>query len=132
MDIHGVHHLAIQVRALDAMVAFYQDVLRFPVQARHFRPDGSLRSVWVTVPGGAFLALEDCDGEVKVDSFRRPDPGLHLLAFRISRPDRERWMAHFAAHSVAIVHQTRFSFYVRDPEGNRLAFSHHPEDASAS
>jgi glyoxylase I family protein len=129
MAIQGFHHLAIQVTQVEALVTFYRQVLGLTEQARYVRPDGTLRSVWMAIPGGGFLALESCEGPLVPDPFRAPTPGLHLLAFRLFRNDRERWMSHLAAHGVEIVHQTRFSFYIRDPEGNRLAFSHHPEDA---
>jgi glyoxylase I family protein len=129
MRIQGLHHVAIQVTQLEPMVDFYRDSVGLTEQARHFRPDQSLRSVWMGVPDGSFLALEACEGPLRPDGFRSPEPGIHLLAFRISRTERETWISHFASKGIEVVHQTRFSFYVRDPEGNRLAFSHHPEDA---
>ncbi|HXX30163.1 MAG TPA: glyoxalase, partial [Myxococcaceae bacterium] len=30
---------------------------------------------------------------------------------------------------VAVEHETRWTLYVRDPEGNRVALSHHPQPA---
>jgi len=129
MRIQGLHHVAVQVTQVEPMVSFYRHVVGLDEQVRHLRPDGTLRSVWMAVPDGSFLALEACEGTVKPDAFRRPDPGFLLLAFRIGRTEREKWISHFAGKGVEVVHQTRFSFYIRDPEGNRLAFSHHPEDA---
>lgn len=128
MNIRGFHHLAIQVRDLERVTAFYRDVLKLPEQARHRRPDGSLRAVWMGLPDGSFLALEEVEGEVTADGFRTPRPGLHLLALRIGREDRAAALEALARHGVPVMHQTRWTVYFRDPEGNRVAISHHPQD----
>ena len=74
MDVQGFHHLAIQVRDLEKVTAFYRDVLGFSELKRHHRSDGSLRSVWVEVPGGGFLALEEVSGEPEPGPFRHERP----------------------------------------------------------
>ena len=128
MDVQGFHHVAIQVHDLERVTAFYRDLLGFPELTRHHRPDGSLRSIWVGVPGGGFLALEAAEGLPSHEPFRHGRPGLLLLAFRIPRASREACVAALARAGVPLEHQTRWSLYVRDPEGNRIALSHHPED----
>lgn len=128
MRVLGFHHVAVQVRDVEGAAAFYREVLGLPEQVRHHRDDGSLRSIWLTMPGGGFLALEDCVGTPSIDDFRRDTPGLHLLAFRIAREERSGLERRIEALGVPIVHRTRWSFYVRDPEGNRIGLSHHPED----
>lgn len=128
MDVQGFHHLAIQVHDVERVTAFYRDVLGFPELVRHPRPDGSLRSVWVGVPGGGFLALEAVEGAPEPLPFRHGRPGLHLLAFRIPREARARCVEAFRAAGIPLEHETRWTVYVRDPEGNRVALSHHPED----
>ena len=45
----------------------------------------------------------------------------------------EAWIADVLEFCVArlevpVLHQTRWTVYFRDPEGNRLALSHHPDD----
>ena len=130
MDVRGFHHLAIQVRHLGEAVAFYQRVLGLPELTRHHRPDGSLRSVWLGVPGG-FIALEEASGEVVETPFRDGHPGLHLVALRIDAAARRHVLEELASQGVQVVHQTRWSIYFRDPEGNRIALSHHPEDPPA-
>ena len=128
MDVQGFHHLAIQVRDLEKVTAFYREVLGFSELKRHHRPDGSLRSVWVEVPGGGFLALEEVTGEPEPGPFRNEQPGLVLLAFRISKAGRAGAVEALARAGVPLEHETRWTVYVRDPEGNRVALSHHPED----
>jgi glyoxylase I family protein len=128
MDVQGFHHLAIQVRDLEEVTAFYRDVLGFSEMKRHYRTDGSLRSVWVEVPGGGFLALEEVTGEPEPGPFRHEQPGFFLLAFRITRAGRTQAVETLARAGVPLEHETRWTVYVRDPEGNRVALSHHPED----
>ena len=131
MRVLGFHHLAIQVRSLEETAAFYRRVLALEERARHHRPDGTLRSIWLDVPGtgGGFLALEEAAGEPAGDDFRTDRHGPLLLALRISPQDRARALAELERLGVPVVHQTRWTVYFRDPEGNRLALSHHPDEA---
>lgn len=128
MRVRGFHHLAIQVRDLLRTSAFYQEVLGLPEQARYHRPDGTLRSIWIGLPDG-FLALEECEAPPRATPFRDPTPGLHLLALRISPEERAAAVRELEARGVEVLHQTRWTLYFRDPEGNRIALSHHPEDS---
>lgn len=128
MDVQGFHHVAIQARDVERVTAFYRDLLGFPELTRHHRPDGSLRSIWVGVPGGAFLAIEAVTGPLPEEAFRHERPGLLMLAFRIPRAAREVAVQAFARAHIPLEHETRWTIYVRDPEGNRVALSHHPED----
>jgi len=131
MNVRGFHHLAIQVRSLERVAAFYRDVLGLREQARHHRQDGSLRALWMGLPDGGFLALEEVTGEVPAQPFRTPEPGLYLLALRISPEERASVLAELSRHGVEVVHQSQWTVYVRDPEGNRVGLSHHPHDAPA-
>ena len=132
MRVEGFHHLAIQVRDLEKTAAFYRQVLGLAELARHHRPDGSLRAIWLSVgsPGG-FLALEEVGGEAAPEPFRHDKPGLLLVALRIAAADRAAVLSELARHGVNVVHQTAWTIYFRDPEGNRVALSHHPDDAPA-
>jgi glyoxylase I family protein len=128
MRVGGFHHLALQVSDLERTAAFYRGVLGLEERARHLREDGSLRSIWLDLPGGGFLALEACTGTVSRDDFHRDAPGLHLLALGIdpaARGDIERELERLG---VPVVHRTRWTLYIRDPEGNRIGLSHHPMD----
>ena len=131
MDVQGFHHLALQVRHLEPVTTFYRDVLGLAELQRHYRADGTLRSVWVGVPGGGFLALEEVGGDPPSTPFRHEQPGLFLLALRIAPQERARAVEALGRAGVAVEHETRWTVYVRDPEGNRVALSHHPEDPVA-
>lgn len=128
MDVQGFHHVAIQARDVERVTAFYRDLLGLPELTRHHRSDGSLRSIWVGVPGGGFLAIEAATGIPEELPFRHERPGLLLLALRIPRAARASAVEAFARAGVPLEHETRWTVYVRDPEGNRVALSHHPED----
>ena len=129
MRIQAFHHLAIQVRDLERTAAFYRGVIGLSEQVRHYREDGTLRSIWLDLPGGGFIALEGCSGAAAIDEFRADSPGFHLLAFRIDAAARAEVERELEQHGVSIVHRTRWTLYVRDPEGNRVGLSHHPVDA---
>ena len=70
MKVKGFHHVAVQVKALEDVASFYREVLALPEIERHHGPDGRLRSVWLDVGGGGFLALE------RVDTPPSPDPAF--------------------------------------------------------
>lgn len=127
MRVIAFHHLAIQARDTVGLARFYKDVLGLTEQAVHRREDGSVRAVWLTV-GDGFLAIEAASGEPVRDDFRTDRLGFHLLALRIAREDRPRILEELAKAGVAIEHQSRWTVYFRDPEGNRVGLSHHPFD----
>lgn len=128
MGIHGLHHLALQAQDVERVTAFYRDVLGLPEQARHHRADGALRSVWLTLPGQAFLAVEAASLAPAPQPFRTETPGWLLVALRISAAERAEVVRRLNAAGFPVVHQTRWTVYVQDPEGNRVALSHHPHD----
>ena len=123
----GFHHLALQVTDLARAEAFYAELLGLPAIARHADDAGRPRAVWIGLPSGGFLALERCDGPLEARPFRDPRPGLHLLALGIRREDRRALEERLAVAGHPKVAETPFTFYVLDPEGNRVGLSHHPE-----
>jgi catechol 2,3-dioxygenase-like lactoylglutathione lyase family enzyme len=150
----ALHHVAIQCADLAACERFYREVLGLEVARRWpLEPEpaaasgtaatsgfageaapagpasGSDRSVWLATGPDAFLALERAEAPARPGPWRDGQPGLHLLALRIGAGQRAAWEARLAAAGVPVVHRTRWTLYVRDPEGNRIGLSHHPEDA---
>lgn len=122
------HHVAIQCADLGACERFYREVLGLSVLRRWPREDGSDRSVWLTI-GDGFLALERAAEPGPPSLWRDGRAGLHLIALRIRPEERSRWEESFRARGIPIAHRTRWTLYVRDPEGNRVGLSHYPEDA---
>jgi protein-L-isoaspartate(D-aspartate) O-methyltransferase len=125
----GPHHLAIQVSDLAAAERFYHEVLGLEVQKRWPYEDGrpGERSLWLGL-GDMFLALESCERRAPATDFRDPDSRLHLFALRIPVRERPAWEDRLREAQVEIVHRTRWTLYVRDPDGNRIGLSHHPHD----
>lgn len=120
----GIHHLAVAARAagVPRVAAFYRDTVGLPELVRHHRPDGSLRSVWLSLSAlgeqaAGFLAVEDGDAF-----------GPAMIALRIHVADRGALLARLLELGVAVTKQTRWTVYVEDPAGNHVAFSHHPHD----
>lgn len=124
MRVGAVHHLAIRAPDLAAAERFYVEVLGLKVRERFAHLDGSARSVWVALDGGAFLALEATPAE-------RPrrgddDPGWHCVALAIDPQDREAWRQRLVEAGHLVERETDFTLYTRDPSGALVALSHHP------
>ena len=119
----GVHHLAVLVDDLEQAESFYVGVLGLTVERRWEDDAGGTRSVWVRA-GLQLVMLERTQ-----DAGRRPEGGggWHLLALQIEPGERDAWRGALSAAGVAIERESDFSLFFRDPEGNRLAFSHWPE-----
>ncbi len=126
----ALHHVAIQCADLERCERFYRQVLGLEVLRRWPREEGGDRSVWLAA-GEGFLALERAAGPAGETPWRDGRAGLHLLALRIAPAERAGWEARLAGLGVPVVHRTRWTLYLRDPEGNRIGLSHHPEDAPA-
>jgi catechol 2,3-dioxygenase-like lactoylglutathione lyase family enzyme len=122
----ALHHLALKVVDLAAAEAFYVGVLGLPVLRRWPREEATGdRSVWLDLGAGAFLALERA-GVDRVPKIEE-EAGYHLVALRIRRADREAMMERLTVAGFPVYQETAFTFYVRDPEGNRLGLSHWPD-----
>jgi catechol 2,3-dioxygenase-like lactoylglutathione lyase family enzyme len=126
------HHVAIQCADLDRCERFYRGVLGLPVLRRWPRDGGGDRSVWLSVGGEGFLALERADEQPEARPWRDGKPGLHLVALRIPAGERGAWEDRLEAAGVRVVHRTRWTIYFHDPEGNRIGLTHHPQDAGAA
>jgi catechol 2,3-dioxygenase-like lactoylglutathione lyase family enzyme len=123
------HHLAVQCADLDRCERFYREALGLEVLRRWPRPGGGDRSVWLRV-GDGFLALERAERGPERGPWRDGRAGLHLVALRIPCAERAAWEARLAACGVEVVHRTRWTLYVLDPEGNRVGLSHYPDAAA--
>ncbi len=120
-----LHHLALVVADLHRAEAFYADVLGLPVIRRGDDEQGRPRSVWVDL-GSGFLALE----RAAQPEPRRDDraPGLHCLAIAITKHQRKDWQDKLDRAGHPTVRETAYTFYVRDPDGVLVGFSHFPEE----
>jgi glyoxylase I family protein len=121
----GAHHIAVKVADLARAESFYVSVLGLPVRRRWPSCDERQdRSVWLDLGGGAFLALERGEGGPPKSENAS---GIHLLALRIRRDERDAWARRLAQAGCPVHSQTDYTLYLRDPEGNRIGLSHWPE-----
>lgn len=117
-------HVAVKTTSLEASEAFYSGLLGLPLQKRWADEAGAPRSVWLTLEGDAFLALERAHD---TSPTRADDaPGLHCLALTILRDERETWREKLCSAGLPVERETPFSLYTRDPDGNLVALSHYP------
>jgi catechol 2,3-dioxygenase-like lactoylglutathione lyase family enzyme len=121
-----LHHVAIQCRDLARCERFYREVLGLEELRRWPAEGGGDRSVWLAL-GAGFLALERAEDPPEERPWRDGRPGLHLVALRIRREERGAWEARLTSHGVPIAHRTRWTLYLRDPEGNRVGLTHYPD-----
>ncbi len=121
-----VHHVAVKVVDLAAAERFYVSLLGLPILRRWPATDGrGDRSLWLDLGGDAFLAVERAASATPAKA--EDAPGLHLVALAIARAERDAWTARLTAAGHPVYHQTDYTLYTRDPEGNRIALSHWPD-----
>jgi glyoxylase I family protein len=119
----ALHHLAVVVRDLDRVTAFYRDVLGLPEIRRWTDDAGAPRSVWLAMGSGAFLAVEKAAEDAPE---RAGAPGFHCVALAIEPSRRAAWRDRLGAAGIAVVRESPFTIYVHDPEENLVGLSHYP------
>jgi catechol 2,3-dioxygenase-like lactoylglutathione lyase family enzyme len=121
----GLRHLALNVRDMASMRAFYVDLLGFTVE---WEPDPG--NVYLT-SGSDNLALHQAEGPEPAGP-DRPGALDHLGLIVRSPEDVDAWAAFLDERKVALDTRPRThrdgarSFYFRDPDGNRVQIMHHP------
>src|SRR5690554_85696 len=122
-----VHHIAVGVAQVEKIAAFYREIFDLEERTRHHYADGTLRSIWLDL-GGPILMIEHTKSrdEARLQPSDAVGVGLFLLTFRAADAAARRAVeARAEAAGQAIESRTEFSSYFRDPEGNRVAVSHH-------
>lgn len=114
----NLHHVAIATPDPLRLARFYEEVIGLP-RVREWPGDDGVRSVWMGC-GEATLMLERCAGAAQASAFADKTPGLHLVALRIPGEERAAWREKLGAR---VVHETEFTLYVQDPDGNRVGLS---------
>src|SRR5262245_23073775 len=118
----GLRHLALNARRLDAMKAFYVDLLGFAIEWEPDRDNIYLSS------GIDNLALHRASGDAG------PHAGAldHLGLIVRSADDVDRWAEFLESRGVTLDAQPKThrdgarSCYFSDPDGNRIQVIHHP------
>jgi catechol 2,3-dioxygenase-like lactoylglutathione lyase family enzyme len=119
-----LHHVALGARDVEGVARFYRELFGLAELRRHHHDDGTLRSIWLDL-GGSILMVE-----------RSSEPNRHvtgvasgpfLIALRVPPSERTRLEAALEQRGHHIDDRSEYTTYTRDPEGNRVAFSHYPE-----
>jgi glyoxylase I family protein len=125
MKVSGFHHVAVQVKDVARVAAFYVETLGLLELKRFHREDGSLRSIWVGTSSDSaqgFLAVEQLDSQSVEGAL-----GFSMVALRIDAAHRQAIIEELGRRGVKVEKQTGWTLYVRDPEGNLVGLSHHPD-----
>jgi catechol 2,3-dioxygenase-like lactoylglutathione lyase family enzyme len=119
----GIRHVALLCGDIEEMERFYCDVLGYAVE---WRP--SATELYLT-RGEDNLALH----ALEITRTGSLESRLDHVGLLMSRPeDVDAWAAYLREKGVRLDTEPRThrdgarSFYVRDPEGNRLQFLYHP------
>jgi len=116
----GVHHLALLSRDVERTIAFYQDVLEFPLTELFENRDyqGSTH-FFFDIGHGNLLAFFDFPG-LDLGEYAEVLGGLHHLALSV---EPERWQhlkEKLDAAGVPYDEMSGASLYFRGPDGERL------------
>lgn len=115
----AIHHLALTTPEVEELAAFYREVLGLPELTRH-EDEAGLRSIWLDLDPGILMVER---AEARASS---GEAGWFLLALSIEPHERAAWKQRLGQH---YTHESGFTLYGRDPEGNRFGLSHYPEPA---
>jgi glyoxylase I family protein len=134
IEVHGIDHVVVRVRDLEAALRFYRDALGCPVERRsdelgliQLRAGRSLIDL---VPVGSPLGRAGGPPPGK-------GPNVDHVALRIARFDPQELAAHLRAHGIEPGEvASRYgaegqgpSMYVRDPDGNVVELKGPPDVA---
>ena len=127
----GLRHVALNVRNLPAMKAFYVDFLGFSVE---WEPDPDNTYLTSGVDNLALHRATDAG-----DPAPAGGPGTldHLGLIVATAADVDAWAAFLEGHGVPLDMRPKThrdgaqSCYVRDPDGNRVQIIHHPPISGA-
>jgi catechol 2,3-dioxygenase-like lactoylglutathione lyase family enzyme len=116
----GVHHVALISSDVERTVAFYQDLLEFPLTDMFENRDyGGSTHFFFDIGNGNALAFFDLPG-LDLGPYAEVLGGLHHLAISV---EPERWThlkAKLDAAGVPYAHIDGSSLYFSDPDGARL------------
>jgi glyoxylase I family protein len=120
-----LHHVAVGSADVERLAAFYRDLVGLSELARHRDARGELRSIWLDLGGSILMIERTTEPPRRVEGV---GAGPFLLAFRVSPGERQRLESVLLANGHRVESRTPFTSYSRDVDGNRVAFSHHPDE----
>jgi catechol 2,3-dioxygenase-like lactoylglutathione lyase family enzyme len=116
----GVHHLALLSSDVERTIAFYQDLLEFPLtelfENRDYR--GSTH-FFFDIGNGNLLAFFDFPG-LDLGTYGEVLGGLHHLAISVEPAMWQRLKGRLEEAGVEYQEESGTSIYFRDPDGARI------------
>src|SRR3954468_2050162 len=116
----GVHHLALLSRDVERTIAFYQDLLEFPLTELFENRDyqGSTH-FFFDIGHGNLLAFFDFPG-LDLGDYAEVLGGMHHLAISVTPQRWEHLRDNLAAAAVPTQEMSGSSLYFAGPDGERL------------
>ena len=122
----GLHHFALLSSDVERTIAFYQDLLEFPLaelfENRDYR--GSTH-FFFDVGNGNYLAYFDFPG-LDLGPYAEVLGGFHHLAISVEPEQWERLRAKLHAAGIETHEESGASIYFRGPDGERLELLRDP------
>ncbi len=116
----GVHHVAVLCADVERTIAFYQDLLGFPlVELFENRDYAGSTHFFFDIGQGNHLAFFDLPG-IDLGPYAEVLGGLHHLAISVERTRWRMLKERLDLAGVDYAHVDGSSLYVRDPDGTRL------------
>jgi len=116
----GLHHFALLSSNVDRTIAFYQDLLEFPLTELFENRDyqGSTH-FFFDVGNGNLLAFFDFPG-LDLGGYAEVLGGLHHIAISVTPESWEHLRSKLEAAGVPTMHMSGSSLYFNGPDGERL------------
>ena len=116
----GVHHVALLSSDVEQTIAFYQDLLEFPLTELFENRDyqGSTH-FFFDIGNGNLLAFFDFPG-LGLRPYAEVLGGFHHLAISVTPEKQAHLRSKLEAEGVEIVFEDRTSIYFNGPDGERL------------
>lgn len=111
-----VHHIALRTRSVEALAAFYRELLQLPVVRE--QPG---YSVWLGLEHAVLMIERAQETEPPI-----PAASRELLALAVDTVERSRIAAALQARGLVVEEQTVYTLYFRDPDGRRVGVSTYP------
>ena len=125
----GLHHVAIGAYDIEAMARFYRAYFHLKESDRQLDEKGECRSIWLAA-GPITLMIEQLESPPSQVPMMRQ--GAFLLAFPIEARERDAARERLTSTGISIESESTWSMYFRDPEGNRVALTHYPNEVRSS
>jgi len=117
-----LHHIALGTHDVAALGAFYCRLLETSELRRHWDAHGGLRSIWLDL-SGTILMIERAEPNAARPRVEGVGMGPFLLAFKANAAERRAFGLRAEALGASIETESRYTSYLRDPDGNRIAVS---------